>query len=119
MHLRERPLRLDNGGRFLPKMRAPRNPVLVRTVDSSGIRPEARMHLHPYLQAIAYIQAMGIRVGGTFCPPKRVLYEVLGKVSAAVSFLNEFIRSKNFEESEELSDQPTLAVYTPPPNSRR
>ena len=85
--MRERPLRLDNGGRFLLRVRAPRSPVLARTVDPRRICPETSLHLHPNLQAVTCVQAMGLCVEGTFCPPKRVLYEVLGMVSAAVSFL--------------------------------
>jgi hypothetical protein len=87
MHLRERPLRLDHGGRFLPKVRCPGSPVLVRNVGSRRICPETSLHLHPDLQAVTCVQAMGLCVEGTFCPSKRVLYEVLGRVSAAVGFL--------------------------------
>jgi hypothetical protein len=38
--------------------------------------------MQPDMQANASLQAMGLRVIRTFCPLKRVLYEVLGKFSA-------------------------------------
>jgi len=79
---------MDHGGRFLPKVRAAGSPVLVRNVGPRRICPETSLHLHPDLQAVTCVQAMGVCVVGTFCPPKRVLCEVLGRVSAAVSFLN-------------------------------
>jgi len=79
---------MDNGGSFLPKMRAPRNLVLVRTMGPRRICPKTSLHLHEDLQTVTCVQAMGVCVEGTFCPPKRVLYEVLGRHSAAVSFLN-------------------------------
>jgi len=53
--------------------------------------------MQPDMQAILRLQAMGIRLRPTFCPPERVLYEVLGSVSAAGGSLNVWNSSINLE----------------------
>ncbi len=80
-------------------MRRPGTPVLAGTMGPSRIRPETDLHLHSNLQAVAGVQTLGVRLEPTFCPSKRVLYEVLDSVSAAEDSLDHIPSVQNVSNS--------------------
>ena len=82
MRLRERSFRLDHGRCVLLEMWAPGTTFLVRALGTCRICSKACLHMHSDLQAILSLQDVALRLRETFCPPKRVLYEVLASVCA-------------------------------------
>jgi hypothetical protein len=88
MHLRKRQVRVDYGRSILLEVWFTGSSVLTRNLGTRRICPQTTLHLQPDLQANAGVQAVGLRVIRTFCPLKRVLYEVLGKFSAGGNSLN-------------------------------